>query len=96
MAVSSIGKIGSRVAENSFDPILSKVSFCGRAAQRLDRTASRMEHFYPYHAARADLLRRIHQREDAADAYRRALALCGNPAEPPICSAAWLRMAGEW
>jgi RNA polymerase sigma-70 factor, ECF subfamily len=55
-----------------------------------------MEHFYPYHAARADLLRRIHQREDAVDAYRRALALCGNPAEPPICSAAWLRMAGEW
>ena len=40
-----------------------------------------MEHFYPYHAARADLLRRLHQREEAADAYRRALALCGNPAE---------------
>jgi predicted RNA polymerase sigma factor len=55
-----------------------------------------MEHFYPYHAARADLLRRIHQREDAVDAYRPALALCGNPPEPPICSAAWLRMAGEW
>ena len=37
--------------------------------------------FYPYHAARADLLRRMNQREAAADAYERALALCGNNAE---------------
>ena len=34
-----------------------------------------------YHAARADLLRRTNQREAAADAYDRALALCGNSAE---------------
>lgn len=40
-----------------------------------------VEHFYPYHAARADLLRRTNQREAAADAYQRALALCGNGAE---------------
>ena len=40
-----------------------------------------MEHYYPYHAARADLLRRMNQREAAADAYRRALDLCGNSAE---------------
>jgi RNA polymerase sigma-70 factor (ECF subfamily) len=37
--------------------------------------------YYPYHAARADLLRRTDQREAAADAYQRALALCGNRAE---------------
>jgi len=37
--------------------------------------------YYPYHAARADLLRRTNQREAAADAYRRALTLCGNSAE---------------
>ena len=37
--------------------------------------------FYPYHAARADLLRRMNQREAAADAYQRAFDLCGNPAE---------------
>jgi RNA polymerase sigma-70 factor (ECF subfamily) len=42
---------------------------------------SRAEGFYPYHAARADLLRRTNQREAAADAYRRALDLCGNRAE---------------
>ena len=37
--------------------------------------------FYPYHAACADLLRRTNQREAAAEAYARALALCGNKAE---------------
>jgi RNA polymerase sigma-70 factor (ECF subfamily) len=40
-----------------------------------------VEDFYPYHVARADLLRRTNQREAAADAYERALALCGNHAE---------------
>jgi RNA polymerase sigma-70 factor (ECF subfamily) len=40
-----------------------------------------LENFYPYHAARADLLRRTNQREAAADAYERAIALCGNSAE---------------
>lgn len=41
----------------------------------------RADNFYPYHAARADLLRRSNQREAAADAYLRALELCGNSAE---------------
>lgn len=45
---------------------------------RLDGEA---DGFYPYHAARADLLRRSNQREAAADAYARAIALCGNAAE---------------
>jgi RNA polymerase sigma-70 factor (ECF subfamily) len=40
-----------------------------------------VENFYPYHVARADLLRRTHQREAAADAYERALALCSNNTE---------------
>src|SRR5574341_290320 len=40
-----------------------------------------LEDYYPYHAARADLLRRTGQREAAAEAYERALDLCGNPAE---------------
>ncbi len=40
-----------------------------------------VEDYYPYHAARADLLRRSNQREAAADAYERALEGCGNPAE---------------
>jgi len=49
--------------------------------QMLLRLESQAEGFYPYHAARADLLRRSNQREAAADAYRRALDLCGNRAE---------------
>lgn len=45
---------------------------------RLDKQA---DGFYPYHAARADLLRRTKQYEAAVDAYERALALCHNSAE---------------
>ncbi|HVU14495.1 MAG TPA: RNA polymerase sigma factor [Phototrophicaceae bacterium] len=37
--------------------------------------------FYPYHVARADLLRRTNQREAAAEAYERAIALCQNAPE---------------
>jgi RNA polymerase sigma-70 factor (ECF subfamily) len=40
-----------------------------------------VEDYYPFHVARADLLRRTNQREAATDAYRQALALCGNIAE---------------
>jgi RNA polymerase sigma-70 factor (ECF subfamily) len=45
------------------------------------RINSQAEGFYPYHAARAELLRRANQRGAAADAYEQALALCGNSAE---------------
>ncbi len=37
--------------------------------------------YYPYHAARADLLRRMNHYEAAAEAYERALSLCANSAE---------------
>jgi RNA polymerase sigma-70 factor (ECF subfamily) len=40
-----------------------------------------MAAYYPYHAAVADLLRRDHQREAAADAYQQAIALCQNATE---------------
>ena len=40
-----------------------------------------LEEYYPYHVARADLLRQTNQREAAADAYERALDLCQNSAE---------------
>ena len=45
------------------------------------RLESQADAYYPYHAARADLLRRLNQREPAADAYERALTLCSNRAE---------------
>ncbi|MGE5776264.1 MAG: hypothetical protein ACM33V_08590, partial [Chloroflexota bacterium] len=49
--------------------------------QRLIRLKDQADGFYPYHAARADLLRRMGQREAAAEAYEQALALCSNSAE---------------
>jgi RNA polymerase sigma-70 factor (ECF subfamily) len=49
--------------------------------QLLLRLDSQAEGFYPYHVARADLLRRTNQYEAAAAAYQRALALCSNSAE---------------
>lgn len=49
--------------------------------QMLLRLGDQAEDYYPYHAARADLLRRMNQREAAADAYQRALNLCGNGIE---------------
>lgn len=45
------------------------------------RLEGQADNYYPYHAARADLLRRTNQREAAADAYQQAIALCGNRAE---------------
>ena len=49
--------------------------------QMLLRLDEQADGFYPYHAARADLLRRMNQHEAAAEAYGRALALCANSAE---------------
>ncbi len=45
------------------------------------RLEGQADDYYPYHAARADLLRRMDQPRAAADAYERALALCSNRAE---------------
>jgi RNA polymerase sigma-70 factor (ECF subfamily) len=53
----------------------------GTGLQMLLRLEGQADGFYPYHAACADLLRRTNQREAAADAYERALTLCGNSAE---------------
>lgn len=49
--------------------------------EMLESLAGQADDFYPYHAARADLLRRTNRREAAAAAYKRALALCANISE---------------
>jgi RNA polymerase sigma-70 factor (ECF subfamily) len=49
--------------------------------QRLLDLEDQADGYYPYHAARADLLRRTGQREAAAEAYEQALTLCSNNAE---------------
>lgn len=43
--------------------------------------ATPLDEYSPYHAARADLLRRAGRKREAADAYRRALALTANTVE---------------
>ena len=44
-------------------------------------TPTQLEHYQPFHAARADLLARAGQRDAARDAYARAIELSVNPAE---------------
>lgn len=43
--------------------------------------AGKLDHYYLFHAARADLLRRLNRLEDAAAAYSRALSLTTNEVE---------------
>jgi RNA polymerase sigma-70 factor (ECF subfamily) len=48
---------------------------------RIDALAPALDRYRYFHAARADLLRRVDDDEAAADAYERALELAGNSAE---------------
>ncbi|HLK63813.1 MAG TPA: sigma-70 family RNA polymerase sigma factor [Bryobacteraceae bacterium] len=43
--------------------------------------AGELEHYYLFHAARGDILRRLQRNTEAAEAYRRALALATNRVE---------------
>ncbi len=47
----------------------------------LDPLWDTMNDYYPFHAARADLLRRNGEREAAAEAYQQAIELCPNSLE---------------
>lgn len=57
------------------------------ALAELEPLADRLGGWHLFHAARADLLRRLDQREAAADADLRALGLTANPAERRILEA---------
>ena len=52
----------------------------GRGLELLD-AISGLEEYHLFHAARADLLRRLEKNADAADAYTAALGLTTNEAE---------------
>jgi RNA polymerase sigma-70 factor (ECF subfamily) len=54
--------------------------------QRMAGLAGSLDGYYLFHAARADLFRRLGQRGEAAEAYRRALELAGNPVEREFLS----------
>jgi RNA polymerase sigma-70 factor, ECF subfamily len=78
-----------RLAELAPDPVVElnrAVAFAlaGDVAgglARIDALAPALDRYHYFHAARADLLRRLDAGEAAADAYARALELAGNSAE---------------
>ncbi len=47
----------------------------------LDRLSPELQNYQPYHAARADILRRTHDYENARKAYDKAIAMSDNQAE---------------
>ncbi|MDR7184308.1 RNA polymerase sigma-70 factor (ECF subfamily) [Microbacterium trichothecenolyticum] len=51
------------------------------ALGELDRLGGPLDGYHAFHAARADLLRRLGRSEEARSAYDRAVELAGNPAE---------------
>ena len=51
------------------------------ALAQIDRLADRLDGYHAYHAARADLLRRLHRGAESRAAYDRAIELAGNSAE---------------
>jgi RNA polymerase sigma-70 factor (ECF subfamily) len=52
-----------------------------RGLPLVDALAAELEDYHLFHAARADLLRRLERRGESAASYRRALALATNPRE---------------
>lgn len=47
----------------------------------IDRLSEALDEYHAYHAARADLLRRVGRSDESRTAYDRAIQLAGNPAE---------------
>jgi predicted RNA polymerase sigma factor len=70
----------SRVAAINRAAALAMTSGPERALAAMDEAAQdgELDEYYPYHAARAELLRRMARNYEAAAAYRRALALVKN------------------
>jgi RNA polymerase sigma-70 factor (ECF subfamily) len=78
-----------RLAALSADPVVElnravAVAMAGDLTgglARIEALAPALERYHYFHAARADLLRRLGASDAAAEAYGRALALAGNAAE---------------
>jgi RNA polymerase sigma-70 factor (ECF subfamily) len=54
---------------------------CEHGLELVDQLESTLTHYHLFHAARADLLRRLDRRDAAREAYDRALALTTNAME---------------
>lgn len=86
-----IAALYERLLELNPSPVIAlnhavAVAMGGPVAEGLNRIdelgrTSALDRYYLFHAARADLLRRLNQNAEAATAYERALALAKNPVE---------------
>ena len=70
------------------------IAMSGPVAEGLNRIddlgrTSALDRYYLFHAARADLLRRLNQNAEAAAAYQRAAALATNPVEVDFLNRRW-------
>jgi RNA polymerase sigma-70 factor (ECF subfamily) len=54
---------------------------CGLALMDEANAGRKLEHYYLFHASRADLLRRLDRKAEAASGYQRAIALATNEVE---------------
>ena len=54
---------------------------CGLALMDEAKAGRKLEHYYLFHASRADLLRRLDRKPEAASGYQRAIALATNEVE---------------
>ncbi len=61
----------------------------------VDALAGRLDGYRHFHSARADLLRRLHQKDEAETEYRRALELAGNDAERAFLEARLAEIGAE-
>lgn len=52
-----------------------------KGLERMDELSDELEEYHPFHAARADLLRRLNRFPEASASYERALALAMNASE---------------
>jgi len=76
------------------------VAMSGRLEEGLSRIDSLkpsavLEQYYLFHAARADVLRRLNQSEDAAAAYQKAASLATNPIEVDFLNRRLREVAAE-
>jgi RNA polymerase sigma factor (sigma-70 family) len=60
---------------------VAEVDGSGAGLAEIDRLAEVLDGYHAFHAARADLLRRLGRGGDSRAAYDRAIGLAGNPAE---------------
>lgn len=65
---------------------LAEVRGPAAALEVVDGLGEALEGYHPFHATRADLLRRLDRPVEAAAAYDRAVELAGNPAEQAFLS----------